>query len=133
MKYLLLLLAFTPLIATAKVDEVVQLIGNYVVDKDKAQSSIINLYLPTKSVATVGINGGDSFDTVEEIHDNITAKYSSNKSSLFIKNSMSDGDITTIGASTKCGVSLSIVIHHIDIKAEDKNIQPKILINSKGC
>lgn len=117
------------LVGSAQANDVVQLIGPYNVSFEKAQDSVVNFYLPEGSIGVVGLTGGDEFSEAETpsgIFDDI----SENKKTIFLKTQLDEGESVTSGISTKCGLSLSVVIHTISKASVEGAIKPKLLINT---
>lgn len=115
--------------AHTQAQDIVELIGPYNVTAEQAQSSVVHFYLPSGSIGVVGLTGGDEFaeaETPSGIFDDI----SENKKTLFLRTQLSEGDSVTAGISTKCGLSLSVVIHTIAKSTNEGTIKPKLSINT---
>ncbi|MEZ8140366.1 hypothetical protein [Enterovibrio sp. FF113] len=133
MKKLLLSLFLFSSVATANVQDVVKLSGPYAVDRTQAQNSVVHFYLPTNSVASIGLSGGDTFDKAKDNINGITTDITDNGYTVYINNSISPGDSSVVGINTHCGLTLSVVIHSLEKTTKPDQIRPKLSISATGC
>ncbi|MCG9554569.1 hypothetical protein L1D11_14655 [Vibrio sp. Isolate32] len=117
------------LVGTAHANDVVQLIGPYNVSFEKAQNSVVNFYLPQGSIGVVGLTGGDEFSEAQAPA-GIFETISKNKKTIFLKTKQDEGESASSGISTKCGLTLSVVIHTIAKTSAEGTIKPKLSINT---
>ncbi len=132
----LALLAVSPCVAgktPGNLPDVVTLIGPYAINHTQAQNSVIHLKLPESGTAIVGFSGGDEFVEIWENTSRLSTKTSGNKKSLVVSSSLKPGNRNTVAVSTKCGLSLSLVIHGIEDESDAGSIQPKVIISTPDC
>ena len=116
------------------VKDVVQLQGPYNVSMDELKSSIVHLWVPDNGVAFVALEGADKFDAFQKNTSALSGDIHETGKVVTIKSSVNDGDLSSVGLTTKCGKSISIVIHGIKndgIKPDQ--IKPRLFINSANC
>ncbi|MZI94145.1 hypothetical protein F9817_13175 [Vibrio sp. CAIM 722] len=113
--------------------DVVQLIGPYSITAEQAMNSHVNLYVTNDSIATIGIDRGDSFESEHNNSGRISSTITKNKKAVIIKNNLKPGEKSTVAIITECGISISVTINSLDKKIETKEIKPKLQISSKAC
>jgi len=114
--------------------DVVQLQGPYNATMAEVQASDVHLYVPDYGVATITLEGNDTFDTFTSNTQEIKGEIHKTGKTVLIKSRVSAGHSMSLGIVTKCGKGISITIHGLSYKeAEPAQIKPKLFINSANC
>ena len=115
------------------VPDIVQLAGPYSITAQQALDSHVNLYVTDHSTATIGIDGGDVFDQVNDNSNSLVTKISDNKKAVFVKNGLKPGEKASLGITSKCGITVSVTINSLEPSADTQQIKPKLQITAPTC
>ncbi|MBJ2130925.1 hypothetical protein JC525_18515 [Alteromonas sp. IB21] len=100
---------------------------------EQSKSTVFNVTMPSKGAMVVTLYGGDLINLVEEDSPHISSKVDKNSAIILA----SSAGTYAVGVTTKCGLSMSIVINAVDVDsgkpANFELFKPKVAIDGSTC
>jgi len=113
--------------------DIVKLQGPYNVSIEQVQRSDVHLYIPDGGVATISLEGNDTFDTATDNTNQLTPKIHKSGKTVLIKSDVNNGLSFSMSLVTKCGKSVSLTIHGLSNKSKPEDVKPKLFITDSNC
>ena len=115
------------------IPDIVKLQGPYNISMELVQKSDVHLYIPDGGVATISLEGNDSFDTATDNTNRISAEIHKSGKAVLVKSDADGGYSYSIGLVTKCGKAISVTIHGLSPSTKPETVKPKLFITSANC
>ena len=137
-RYLLALpiAALTTLSAYAEQDASVLAIKSApsaLISVEQSKSTVFNVTMPIKGAMVVSLYGGDLINLVEEDSPHVSSKVDKNSAIILA----SSAGTYAVGVTTKCGLSISIVINAVNVDSSKPTnfelFKPKVAIDGSTC
>jgi hypothetical protein len=106
---------------------------NIMLGAEESKGKVFHIYMPTGSILTVTVDGNDLISSAVE--DSIHIEAEIDRNTAFFR--MGRAGQFAVAATTKCGLSFSIVVEVYENSAKGKRIEdvlPRVVVKSpEGC
>ncbi|MDY6927474.1 MAG: hypothetical protein SWN10_10300 [Pseudomonadota bacterium] len=100
---------------------------------EQSKSTVFNVTMPNQGAMVVSLYGGDLIGLVEESSPHISSNIDGNSAIIHA----SAAGTYAVGITTKCGLSMSIVISAVDVDSSKPTnfdlFKPKVAIDGSTC